>query len=111
MTFTLLSVFSPVVVEDLGEDARVAVEEVLVEHGVVVAQVLGQPGTDILFLKHACSILRQSSDPVCGSWKSQSSSPCGKQHKSLTCSIMEKPHTVICCYCDTFPTGLNCSRT
>ena len=30
-------------------------------------------GADILFLKHACSVLRQSSNPVCGSWKSQAS--------------------------------------
>ena len=28
---------------------------------------------DIPFLKHACSTLRQSSNPVCGSWKNQAS--------------------------------------
>lgn len=33
-----------VVVEDLSEDARVSVEEVLVEHRVVVGQGLGEPG-------------------------------------------------------------------
>ena len=37
---------------------------------------------DILFLKHACSILRQSSSPVCGSWKSQASSLWAKQHRA-----------------------------
>ena len=41
---------------------------------------------EFLALKHACSILRQSSNPVCGSWKSQAA-------QSLTCSIMEKPHS------------------
>ena len=29
------------------------------------------PQADILFLKHDSSIFRQSSDPVCGSWKNQ----------------------------------------
>ncbi len=38
---------SAVVVEDLRKDPGVAVEEVLVQHGVVVAQVLGQP-TELL---------------------------------------------------------------
>ena len=33
------------------------------------------PVADILFLNHACSLLRQSSNPVCGSWKRQASSP------------------------------------
>ena len=47
---------------------------------------------DILFLKPACSILRQSSNPVCGSWKSQASSLCAKK-QSLTWSIKKKPHT------------------
>ena len=37
---------------------------------------------DILFLKHDSRILRQSSDPVCGSWKSQASSPWAKQHRA-----------------------------
>ena len=37
---------------------------------------------DILFLKHACNILRQSSNPVCGSRKSQASSPWAKQHRA-----------------------------
>ena len=36
---------------------------------------------DILILKHACSILRQSYNPVCGSWKSQANSPWAKQHR------------------------------
>ena len=35
---------------------------------------------DVFFLKHARSILRQSSNPVCGSWKSQASSLWAKQH-------------------------------
>ena len=46
---------------------------------------------DIPFLRHACSILRQSSNPVCGSWMSQVSSRWAKQHRA-TCSDMEKPH-------------------
>ena len=37
---------------------------------------------DILFLKYACSILRQSSEPVCGLWKSQDSSLWAKQHRA-----------------------------
>ena len=48
---------------------------------------------DILFLKHAGSILRHSSNPVYGSWKSQASFPWAKQHRA--CSIMEKPHTAL----------------
>ena len=32
---------------------------------------------DSLFLKHGSSILRQSSNPVCGSWKSQAHFLCG----------------------------------
>ena len=36
---------------------------------------------DILFLKHESSIFRQSSNLVCGSWKSQASSPWAKQHR------------------------------
>ena len=59
-------------------------------------------GTDKLFLNHNSSIFRQSSNPVCGSWKSQASSLWAKQYalygrewhaQSLTCFIMEKPHT------------------
>ena len=50
----------------------------------------GRPA-DILAPKHESRILKQSSNPVCGSWKSQVSSPWAKQH----CSIMEKPHTEI----------------
>ena len=38
--------------------------------------------TDILFLKHASRILRQSPSPVCGSRKSQTSSPWSKQHRA-----------------------------
>ena len=38
--------------------------------------------SDILFLKHACSILTQSYNPVCGSWKSQASPPWTKQHRA-----------------------------
>ena len=37
---------------------------------------------DIIFLKHACSIIRQSSNPVCGSWNCQASSPWAKQHRA-----------------------------
>ena len=37
---------------------------------------------DILFLKHDSSTLIRSSDPVCGSWKSQVSSPWAKQHST-----------------------------
>ena len=36
---------------------------------------IGAARADILFLKHDSSIFRQSSNPVCGSWKSQASSP------------------------------------
>ena len=36
---------------------------------------------DIYFLKHTCSILRQSSNPVFGSWKSQASSLWAEQHR------------------------------
>ena len=41
-----------------------------------------QRAPDILFLKHDSSIFRQSSNPVCGSWKSQASSPWAKQHRT-----------------------------
>ena len=41
---------------------------------------MGGPGN--LFLKHDSSIFRQSSNPVCGSWKSQASSPWAKQHRA-----------------------------
>ena len=37
---------------------------------------------DILLLKTACSILRQSSNPLCDSWKSQASSLWAKQHRA-----------------------------
>lgn len=43
MSFLSLA-YSPVVVEHLREHSRVPIEEVLVQHGVVVAQCLGQPG-------------------------------------------------------------------
>ena len=43
---------------------------------------------DILLLRHDSRILRQSSNHVCGSWKSQASSPWAKQHRAT-----EKPHT------------------
>ena len=36
---------------------------------------------NILFLKHDSSMFRQSSNPVCGSWQSQSSSPWAKQRR------------------------------
>ena len=36
---------------------------------------------DILFVKHDSGIFRQTSNPVCGSWKSQASSPWAKQHR------------------------------
>ena len=42
----------------------------------------GKGLTDILFQKHACSILRQSSNPVCGSWKGQACSLWAKQHRA-----------------------------
>ena len=38
---------------------------------------------DFLSLKHGRSILRQSSNPVCGLWKSKASSPRAKQHRAL----------------------------
>ena len=37
---------------------------------------------DILFLKHDTSIFRQSPNPVCGSRKTQASSPWDKQHRA-----------------------------
>ena len=55
--------------------------------------VLGGLRSDILFSK-ACLQHSQSSSPVCGSRKSQASSV-GQTAQSLTCSIMEKPHTVL----------------
>ena len=39
------------------------------------------PHSDVLFLYHDSRILIQSSYPVCGSWKSQASSPWAKQHR------------------------------
>ena len=47
------------------------------------------PPPEFLALKHESRILRHSSNPVCGSWKSKASSPWAKQ------PIMEKPHTVL----------------
>ena len=38
--------------------------------------------SDIFFLKHASSIFRQLSNPVCGSQKGQASSPWAKQHRA-----------------------------
>ena len=51
--------------------------------------------TDTLLLKHACSTLRQSSNPVCGSWSMEEPSQfsVGQTAQSLTSSIIEKPHT------------------
>ena len=37
--------------------------------------------SDILFINHDSSTFRQSSNPVCGSWKSQASSLWAKQHR------------------------------
>ena len=48
--------------------------------------------TEVLALKHESRILGQWSTPMSGSRKSQASSPWAKQ-QSLTCSIIEKPHT------------------
>ena len=42
---------------------------------------------------HDSSIFIQSSNPVCGSWKSQASAPVSQTAHSLTCSITEKPNT------------------
>ena len=47
---------------------------------------------DILYLKHDSRILRQSSNPVHGSWKPSHFSV-GQTAQRLTCSIMEKPDT------------------
>ena len=47
---------------------------------------------EVLALKHESRIFGQGSNPVSGPRKSQASSPCAIQ-QSLTCSIMEKPHT------------------
>ena len=38
--------------------------------------------TNILFLMHTCTTLRQSSNPVCGSWKNQASLLWAKQHRA-----------------------------
>ena len=40
------------------------------------------PEADILFLKHNSSIFRQSSNPVCGSWKRQARFQLAKQHRA-----------------------------
>ena len=37
---------------------------------------------DILFLNHDSSIFRHASNPVCGSWKSQATSPWAKQQRA-----------------------------
>ena len=47
-----------------------------------LAQLESRRQADILFLKHVSRILRQSSIPVCGSWKSQASSLWAKQHRA-----------------------------
>ena len=39
-------------------------------------------GAEIYSEEHASSIFRQCSNPVCGSWKSQASSPWAKQHRT-----------------------------
>ena len=55
----------PVVVEDLGEDARVSVEEVLVEDGVVVGQGLreaGQPGGRDLLQRRLVRLVADAAD-------------------------------------------------
>ena len=50
--------------------------------------------SDIIFLKNDSSILRQSSNLVCDSVMVEPSQfSVGKTAKSLTCFIMEKPHT------------------
>ena len=50
-----------------ADDTRDAVAEVgLLQGHAVQDDVDGALGADLLFLKHACSILRQSSNPVCG---------------------------------------------
>ena len=41
-----------------------------------------QTQADILLLKHDSCIFRQSSNPVCGSWKSQASSSWAKQQRA-----------------------------
>ena len=52
----------------------------------------GGSGTEVPALKHESRILGQWSNPVSVSRKSLASSPWAKLH-SLTCSVMEKPHT------------------
>ena len=49
--------------------------------------------SDILFLKHYSSIFKQSSNPVTWFLEEPSQFPVGQTAQSLTCSIMEKPHT------------------
>ena len=48
---------------------------------------------DILFIKHDSSIFRQSSSPVDSFMEEPSQFLVGHTAKSLTCSIMEQPHT------------------
>ena len=43
---------------------------------------VSQTQEEICSEEHASSIFRQSSNPVCGSWKSQASSPWAIQHRS-----------------------------
>ena len=48
--------------------------------------------TDILFLKHACSILRQSSNTCMWFMEDPSQSSVGQTAQSRICSVTEKPH-------------------
>ena len=48
--------------------------------------------TDILFLKHACSILRQSSNTCMWFMEEPSQSSVGQTAQSRICSVTEKPH-------------------
>ena len=58
---------------------------------------------DILYLTDACSILRQSSYPVCGLWKNQASSLWAKRHRAYPVPSMRNQiqgwMTVLICYC------------
>ena len=46
----------------------------------IFAVVVNPLNADIFFLKHDSSTFRQSSNHICGSWKSQASSPLAKQY-------------------------------
>ena len=48
----------------------------------IFAVVVNPLNADIFFLKHDSSTFRQSSNHICGSWKSQASSPLVKQHRA-----------------------------